>query len=65
MKHMLRICQSKEERCFIKWPAPRQRARGWRGPFQDRGHGGADSRATGHQNYNQAPAYIRGSGPLD
>jgi hypothetical protein len=28
-------------------------------------HGGAGSRAAGHLTYNQTPAYIRGSGPLD
>jgi hypothetical protein len=41
MKHMPRICWSKGKSHFIKWHAPRQRARGRRGPCQDRSHGGA------------------------
>jgi hypothetical protein len=45
--HIPRICQSKGKRRFIKRHAPRQRARGWRGPRQDRSHGGAGSRAAG------------------
>jgi hypothetical protein len=35
------------------------------GLHQDHGHGGAGSRAAEHLTYNQAPAYIRGPGPLD
>jgi hypothetical protein len=61
-RHMLRICWSKGKRRFIKRHAPRQRARGWRGPRQDRSHEGASSQTL---NYNQAPTYIRGPGPLE
>jgi hypothetical protein len=35
------------------------------GPHQDRGHGGAGSRAGGHLTCNQGPTYIRGPKPLD
>jgi hypothetical protein len=35
------------------------------GPCQDHGHRGASSRAARHLTCNQAPAYIRGPGPLD
>jgi hypothetical protein len=35
-----------------------------RGSRRGRGHGGAGSRPDRHLTYNQAPAYIRGPGPL-
>jgi hypothetical protein len=63
--HIPRICRSKGKRRFTKRPAPRQRARGGRGPHPDRGHGGARSRAAGRLNCNHAPAYIRGPRPLE
>jgi hypothetical protein len=36
-----------------------------RGSRRRRSHGGAGSQEAGHLTYNQTPAYIRGSGPLD
>jgi hypothetical protein len=54
-------CRSKGERHFIKCNRQR-RARGSR---QGRSHEGAGSRTDGHLTYNQTPAYIRGSRPLD
>jgi hypothetical protein len=54
-KHMPRICWSKGKRHFIKWLVSRQRARGRRGPRQDRNHGGAGSRAAGHQTVTRPP----------
>jgi hypothetical protein len=49
------------ERYFIKRNC-QTRARGSR---QGHGHGGAGSRPERHLTCNQAPAYIRGPGPLD
>jgi hypothetical protein len=54
-------CQSKGERHFIK----RDRQSRARESRRRRSHGGASSRMAGHLTYNQTPAYIRGSGPLD
>jgi hypothetical protein len=48
-------------RRFIK----RDRESGARGSRQGCSHGGAGSRTSRHLTYNQTPAYIRGSGPLD
>jgi hypothetical protein len=48
------------KRYFIK----RNRQSRARGSRQGRGHGGAGSRPKHHLTCNQAPAYIRGPGPL-
>jgi hypothetical protein len=48
------------ERYFIK----RNRQSRAGGSCQGCGHGGAGSRPECHLTYNQAPAYIRGPGPL-
>jgi hypothetical protein len=57
-------CRSKGESHFIKW-LPSDKESEASGSRQDRGHGGAGSRAAGHLTCNRTPAYIKGSGPLD
>jgi hypothetical protein len=57
-------CWSKGKGHFIKVPSSEKESEA-SGSRQDRGHGGAGSRAAGHLTCNQTPAYIRGSGPLD
>jgi hypothetical protein len=57
-------CWSKGKRHFIKLPSSDKESEA-SGSRQDHSHGGADSRAASHLTYNQTPAYIRGSGPLD
>jgi hypothetical protein len=52
------------ERRFIKLLLSGQGSRARRSRRR-RSHGGAGSRAAGHLTYNQTPAYIRGSRPLD
>jgi hypothetical protein len=59
--HMPPRCRSEGERRFIKCDR-QSRARGSR---RGRSHGGAGIRMNRHLTYNQTPAYIRGSGPLD
>jgi hypothetical protein len=59
---MLPRCWSKGKRHFIKWPGLD------RGPEDGEAHvktAATEEPAAGHQNYNQAPAYIREPGPLD
>jgi hypothetical protein len=51
------------ERCFIKRPAPRQRARGEREPCQDHSHGEAGSLAAGRQTVTR-PCLYKGAWTL-
>jgi hypothetical protein len=62
--HMPPRCRSKGGKTLYKVP-PSEKESGARRSRQRHSHGGAGSRAAGHLTYNQALAYIRGSGPLD